>query len=57
MIKQILSSCHCVIFIYEFGHSHFKQRFQKRRMAELVICDSNNPMIRSSEVRIQRRSL
>ena len=29
------------IFIYAFGHSHFKQRFQKRRMAELVIRDSN----------------
>ena len=29
------------IFIYAFGHIHFKQRFQKRRMAELVIRDSN----------------
>ena len=32
------------MFIYRFGYFHFKQRLQKRRIAELVIRSSNNQM-------------
>lgn len=31
-----------IMFIYAFGYFHFKQRLQKRHIAELVIHSSSN---------------